>query len=140
MKDKAGDLEFVGTVTDITKRKTTEEDLRSSEGYLAEAQKMSQTGSWAWSAATGGPSYWPEEGYRVLGFDPTDGLPHGEDFFQQIHPDDRPGLRALAEPSISEQPEFEADYRVVHPHRRIRDIHVLAHPGLSASPELVEWV
>src|SRR6201993_3264793 len=53
VKDKVGNLEFVGAVTDITKRKTTEEDLRSSEGYLAEAQKMSQTGSWAWSAATG---------------------------------------------------------------------------------------
>jgi len=140
MKDKAGNLEFVGAVTDITKRKTTEEDLRSSEGYLAEAQKMSQTGSWAWSAATGGPSYWSEECYRVLGFDPTDGLPHGEDFFQQIHPDDRPGFRELAETSISEKAEFEADYRVVHPDGRIRDIHVIAHPVLSTSGELVEFV
>src|SRR6266852_3480273 len=140
MKDKGGDLEFVGAVTDITKRKTTEEDLRSSEGYLAEAQRMSQTGSWAWSAATGGPSYWSEECYRVLGFDPTDGLPHGEDFFQQIHPDDRPGFRELAETSISEKAEFEADYRVVHPDGRIRDIHVIAHPVLSTSSELVEFV
>src|SRR5882762_3662126 len=140
MKDKAGNLEFVGAVTDITKRKTTEEDLRSSEGYLAEAQKMSQTGSWAWSAATGGPSYWSEECYRVLGFDPTDGLPQGEDFFQQIHPDDRPGFRKLAETSISEKAEFEADYRVVHPDSRIRDIHVIAHPVLSTSGELVEFV
>src|SRR5467141_884071 len=140
MKEKAGNLEFVGAVTDITKRKTTEEDLRSSEGYLAEAQKMSQTGSWAWSAATGGPSYWSEECYRVLGFDPTDGLPHGEDFFQQIHPDDRPGFRELAETSISEKAEFEADYRVVHPDGRIRDIHVIAHPVLSTSGELVEFV
>jgi len=140
MKDKAGNLEFVGAVTDITKRKTTEEDLRSSEGYLAEAQKMSQTGSWAWSAATGGPSYWSEECYRVLGFDPTDGLPHGEDFFQQVHPDDRPGFRELAETSIREKAEFEADYRVVHPDGRIRDIHVIAHPVLSTSGELVEFV
>jgi len=140
MKDKAGNLEFVGAVTDITERKTTEEDLRSSERYLAEAQKMSQTGSWAWSAATGGPSYWSEECYRVLGFDPTDGLPQGEDFFQQIHPDDRPGFRKLAETSISEKAEFEADYRVVHPDSRIRDIHVIAHPVLSTSGELVEFV
>src|SRR5260370_2031376 len=115
MKDKAGDLEFVGAVTDITKRKTTEEDLRSSEGYLAEAQKMSQTGSWAWSAATGGPSYWSEECYRVLGFDPTDGLPHGEDFFQQIHPDDRPGFTHLPQTSINTTAELEPDTRVLHP-------------------------
>ncbi len=140
VKDEAGNLEFVGAVTDITKRKTTEEDLRSSEGYLAEAQKMSQTGSWAWSAATGGPSYWSDECYRVLGFDPTDGLPLGEDFLQQIHPDDRPGFRELVETSIREKAEFEADYRVVHPDRRFRDIHVIAHPVLSTSGELVEFV
>src|SRR5260221_8920948 len=139
VKDKAGNLEFVGAVTDITERKTTEEDLRSSEGYLAEAQKMSQTGSWAWSAATGGPSYWSEECYRVLGFDPTDGLPHGEDFFQQIHPDDRPGFRELAETSIREKTEFEADYRVVHPDGRVGDIHVIAHPVLSTSGDLIEF-
>jgi PAS domain S-box-containing protein len=140
MKDKAGNLEFAGAVTDITKRKTTEEDLRRSEGYLAEAQKMSQTGSWAWSAATGGPSYWSEECYRVLGFDPTDGLPQGEDFFHRIHPDDRPGFRELAETSIREKAEFEADYRVVHPDGRVRDIYVIAHPVLSTSGELVEFV
>src|SRR5467141_55517 len=138
--DSSGKLEVVGAVTDITKRKTTEEDLRSSEGYLAEAQKMSQTGSWAWSAATGGPSYWSEECYRVLGFDPTDGLPQGEDFFQQIHPDDRPGFRELAETSIRKKAEFEADYRVVHPDGRVGDIHVIAHPVLSTSGELVEFV
>src|SRR6267378_1731868 len=140
MKDKAGNLEFVGAVTDITDQKRAEESLRKSEAYLAEAQKMSQTGSWAWSAATGGPSYWSEECYRVLGFDPTDGLPHGEDFFQQVHPDDRPGFRELAETSIREKAEFEADYRVVHPDSRVRDIHVIAHPVLSTSGELVEFV
>ena len=140
LRDSSGSIEFVGAVTDITERKTTEEDLRSSEGYLAEAQKMSQTGSWAWSATTGGPSYWSEECYRVLGFDPTDGLPQGEDFFQRIHPDDRPGFRELAETSIREKVEFEADYRVVHPDGRVRDIHVIAHPVLSTSGELVEFV
>jgi PAS domain S-box-containing protein len=140
LHDSSGKIEFVGAVTDITKRKTTEEDLRSSEVYLAEAQRLSQTGSWAWSAATGGPSYWSEECYRVLGFDPTDGLPQGEDFFQRIHPDDRPGFRELAETSIREKAEFEADYRVVHPDGRVRDIHVIAHPVLSTSGEPVEFV
>jgi PAS domain S-box-containing protein len=140
VKDKAGNLEFVGAVTDITKRKTTERGLRSSEEYLAESQKMSQTGSWAWSAATGGPSYWSEECYRVLGFDPTDGLPQGEDFFQRIHSDDRPGFRDLAETSIREKAGFEADYRVVHPDGCVRDVHVIAHPVLSTDGDLVEFV
>src|SRR4029077_16834305 len=140
LQDASGNREFIGAVTDITERKTAEQALRSSEAYLAEAQKMSQTGSWAWSPATGGPSYWSEECYRVLSFDPQDGLPQGEDFFQRIHPDDRPGFRELAETAIREKAEFDADYRVVHPDGRVRNIHVVAHPVLTVSGELVEFV
>jgi PAS domain S-box-containing protein len=139
-RDSAGNLEFVGAVTDITGHKRAEESVRRSEAYLAEAQRLSQTGSWAWSPATGGPSYWSEECYRVLSFDPQDGLPRGEDFFQRIHPDDRPGFRELAETAIREKAEFDADYRVVHPDGRVRNIHVVAHPVLTVSGELVEFV
>ncbi len=140
LQDASGNREFIGAVTDITERKTAEQALRSSEAYLAEAQKMSQTGSWAWSPATGGPSYWSEECYRVLSFDPQDGLPRGEDFFQRIHPDDRPGFRELAETAMREKAEFDADYRVVHPDGRVRNIHVVAHPVRTMSGELVEFV
>jgi formate hydrogenlyase transcriptional activator len=139
-QDASGHREFVGAVTDITERKTAEEALRSSEAYLAEAQKLSRTGSWAWSAATGGPSYWSEECHRVLGFDPANGLPGGEDFFQQVHPDDRNAFRELAETSIRDKAEFETDYRVVHSDGRVRDIHVVAHPVVSTSGDLVEFV
>src|SRR5580693_10370345 len=52
--NEAGDLvEFVGTAMDITERKQREEALRRSEGYLAEAQKLTHTGSWAWNVRTG---------------------------------------------------------------------------------------
>ena len=51
--DKPGELEFVGAVTDITGAKRAEEALRRSETYLAEAQRLSRTGSWAYEAGGG---------------------------------------------------------------------------------------
>jgi PAS domain S-box-containing protein len=148
-RDAFGNREFVGAVTDMTERKTAEEALRSSEAYLAEAQKLSQTGSWAWSPDLTGdfctsPSqdirYWSEECYRVLSFEPQDGLPRFEEFFKRIHPDDQPGFRELIRTAIHEKAEWEVDYRIMHPGGAIRDIHVVGHPVLSTSGHLVEFV
>src|SRR6202521_3321818 len=139
LQDASGNREFVGAVTDITERKTAEEALRTSEAYLAEAQRLSHTGSWAWSPDQD-IGYWSEECSRVLGFDPKDGWPRFEGFFQRIHPDDQPGFRELIETAIREKAEWEADYRIVHPDGPVRDIHVLGHPVLSTSGDLVEFV
>jgi PAS domain S-box-containing protein len=116
-----------------------EEELRQSEAYLAEAQKLSQTGSWAWSPDQD-IRYWSEECYRVLSFDPQGGLPRFEDFLQRIHPDDQPGFREVIRMAIYMKAEWETDYRIVHPDGPVRDIHVVAHPILSTSGHLVEFV
>ena len=66
LQDAFGKREFVGAVTDVTSMKQAEEELRTSEAYLAEAQRLSQTGSWAWNPKTHGePGYWSDECYRV---------------------------------------------------------------------------
>src|SRR5258706_6734402 len=136
----SGDLvEFMGTVIDITERQRAEESLRKNEAYLAGAQRLSQTGSWAWSPNQD-IRHWSEDCYRALSFDRQDGLPRFEEFFQRIHPDDQPGFRELIETAIREKAEWEADYRIVHPDGPVRDIHVLAHPVLSTSRHLVEFV
>ncbi len=139
LQDASGNREFVGAATDVTSIKRAEEKLRKSEAYLAEAQRMSQTGSWAWSPDHD-IRYWSEECYRVLSFDPQDGLPRFEDFFQRLHPEDQPGFRELIQTAIREKAEWEADYRIVHPDGPVRDIHVVGHPVLSASGHLDEFV
>src|SRR3954469_1154224 len=131
--------ESVVFVLDLSEQKRAEEKIRISESYLAEAQRLSQTGSWAWSPEQD-IRYWSEECYRVLSFGPQDGLPRFEDFFQRIHPDDQPGFRELIQTAIREKAEWEADYRIVHPDGPVRDIHVVAHPVLSTSGHLVEFV
>jgi PAS domain S-box-containing protein len=136
----SGTLEYFGAVTDVTAAKQAEETLRKSEAYLAEAQRLSHTGSWAWSPATGDISYWSEECHRVQGFDPYGGLPRFEAFFQRIHPEDQPGTAEKLERATREREELEVDYRIVHPSGEIRDIHVVGHPVLTSSGDLAEFV
>jgi hypothetical protein len=137
----AGDLvEYVGTVIDVTDRKRAEAALRRSENYLAEAQKLSHTGSWARSLATGEITYWSEECHRVLGFDPHDGLPHFKTFLKRVYPDDQDKVRKTAETATREKVKYEVDYRIVHPGGQIRDVHAVGHPVFGPSGELVEYV
>src|SRR6266566_2296727 len=82
---------FLGTAMDVTEQEQLTQELQRREAYLAEAQRLSQTGSWAWSPDQD-ITYWSEECYRVLSFEPQYGLPRQEDFFQRIHPDDQPGF------------------------------------------------
>jgi len=140
LSDESGRIEFVGAVMDVTAAKRAEETLRESEAYLAEAQKLSHTGSWARVAATGEMRYWSEECYRVLGFEPQHGLPRFDTFLQRIHPDDQAKLREIAERAGREKVGYEVDYRIAHPDGEMRDIHTVAHPVLRPSGDLVEFV
>jgi PAS domain S-box-containing protein len=139
--DRSGDiLGWYGSDTDIHDRKEAEESLRRSEGYLAEAQRLSRTGSWASIPDSGEIRYLSEEFYRVLGFDPHDGPPRFEAVFQRIHPDDQVRVREIAGKALREKAEYEADYRIVHPGGDIRDIHATGRPILSPSGDLIEFV
>jgi PAS domain S-box-containing protein len=125
---------------EIAERKRAEDKLRQSEAYLAEAQRLSRTGSWARISTTGDMRYWSEECYRVLGFDPHDGPPRFETFLQRVHVDDRARISEVSAAAGREKVDYETDYRIVYPGGEIRDIHVLAHPVFNSSGDLVEYV
>jgi PAS domain S-box-containing protein len=136
-QDAFGNREFVGAVTDITDQRQAEESLRASESYLAEAQRLSHTGSWAWSPADG-IRYWSDECYRVLGFDPREGVPQFEEFFQRIHPDDQVQNWEVTRRAISEKVDVEVGYRIVHPAGAVRHIQSTGRPVLGPSGDLIE--
>jgi len=127
-------------LTDIEERKQAEDKLRQSETYLAEAQRLSQTGSWAWKPATGEIPYFSEECYRVLGFDPLEPPPRFDAFLARLHPNDQAVSRERFETAVRESADFELDYRIVHPAGEIRSIHTVGHAVLGKSGELVEFV
>jgi PAS domain S-box-containing protein len=130
----------VAFVVDLTERKGAEQRLRQSEAYLEEAQRLSQTGSWAWNPATGENTYASEECFRVLGFDPVGPIPRFEEFFQRIHPDDQAATRERFDKAIRDKADFEFDYRIVHPDKGVRDIHVVGHAVLDRSGDLGEFI
>ena len=142
LRDQAGNIvKWYGVLTDIEDRKTAEEALQTSEAYLAEAQRLSQTGSWAWNAKTPGePGYWSEECYRVLGFDPAEPLPLLKTFSQRIYPDDLVAFNEQSEKAVHDRTDFEMDYRIVHPEKGIRDIHSVGRVVLSQSGDLTGLV
>jgi PAS domain S-box-containing protein len=137
------DQEIITQMTHLAgvaiQRKLSEDALRRSESYLAEAQRLSHTGSWA-RTATWEIRYMSEECYRILGFDADGGMPKIEAFYQKIHPEDQAKVRESSEAAVRDKSEYEVDYRIVHPGGAVRDIHAIAHPVLGPSGDLVEFV
>ena len=126
--DQYGDLrEIVGTVIDITERKRAEQTLRQSEAYLAEAQKLSHTGSWGWSLPTGDIS-WSDETFRIFECDRTI-KPTLDLVLQRVHPDDRHIVQQVIE-HASRNPEDFDDQASFSNAGRLRQMGPCRHPYL----------
>ena len=140
LKTSSGNLEFVGAITDITERKRTEEALRRSERYLAEAQRLARMGSWVWRITGRDAVYLSEEWYRIYGFDPDAGTPTWSERLQRIHPEDRVKWQETIDRAISEKSDYEVEFRILLPDGTGKHLHTLGHPVLNASGDLLEFV
>ena len=126
---------------DIEDRKRSEEALRRSEAYLAEAERLSHIGTWAWNPVTGKNLYWSEEQFRIWGFDPQQGLPDTETGFQRIHPEDRNRVREeIRQRRDSSQADFVNDFRIVLPDGTLKYIHAVSHAVLDETGEVIEYL
>ncbi len=127
-------------VRDVTERMRSQEALRRSESYLAEAQKLTHMGSWVWEVAERRALHLSEEWYRVYGFDPNEGIPDWNKPVQRMHPDDRARWQQVFDRAISEKLDYEAEYRILLPDGAIRHIRSVGHPVLNGSGDLVQFV
>ncbi len=139
-RDESGELEFVGAVMDTTESKLAEEALRRSESYLAEAQRLTHTGSWAWGVAGKDAVHLSEEWYRIYGFDPEEGLSAWEKRLQRIHPEDRAKWQETTARAIAEKSDYEGEHRILLPDGTVKYTHTVGHPVLNASGEVVQFV
>ena len=139
-RDESGNFEFVGAVTDITERKQAEESLRRTEGYLAEAQRLTHTSSWAWRVAGRETLHLSDEWYSIYGIDPKEGMPNWEKRLQRVHPEDREKWRGTIERAIRNKSDYDMEFRILLPCGTIKSIHTVGHPVFDEAGELAQFV
>jgi len=139
--DNAGHvLGWYGGNIDVHDLKQAEAKLRRIENYLSEGQRLSRTGSWAWSVKTRENLFWSRESYRIFGFDPDTESGRYGPAHDRIHPADRRIFDEALEQAIQEQKDFVIDYRILLPGGEVKHVHNLGHPVLNTAGELIEYI
>ena len=138
------DLGVIGKATDLARvaieRDRAEEALRRGETHLAEAQRLSKTGSWVWNVKTKENVFWSREHFRIYGFDPETSSGQYGAARERVHPEDASAFDETFDRALRERRDFEMDHRIVLPGGEIKHIHVVGHPVLNRSGELVEYI
>ncbi len=114
-----------------SERKRAEEELRRSEAYLAEAQRLSRTGSFGWSVATG-EVIWSDETFRIFGYDKAPFVTI-DMVVQRTHPDDRAAVQQTIDRAVSDGKDFSHEYRLLLPDGSVKHVHAVAHAVKDAS-------
>jgi len=118
---------------DIEDRKRAQEDLRRSEAFLAEAQRLTSIGSFSWRVATDEIA-WSEELYRIYEFDP--GPVTFELIRSRVHPEDLTLYEKMVEQARNGSEDFEWQYRLLMPDRSIKYMHAVAQATRDPSGQL----
>jgi len=113
-------------------------ELRRSEAYLSEAQRLTHTGTAALDGVTGEVTHSSDEHSRLYGFDPEQGVPSFEEFRQCVHPEDQARWTEALKRGISEAASVEGEFRVVPPGGPLKHLRAIAHPVFTARGELEE--
>jgi PAS domain S-box-containing protein len=99
--------------------------LRSSQMYLAEAQRLSQTGSFGWTPSSG-EIYWSEESFRIFGYDNTRSVTL-EMALERVHPEDKALVQCTLDRASGDGKDFDYEHRLLMPDGSVKYVHVFAH-------------
>jgi PAS domain S-box-containing protein len=134
-----GGNQAVGFVIDLTDLKRAGQALRQSEGYLAEAQRLTHTGSWAYNHILGKFTYYSDEQFRIHGLDPRPGRPPDlKEILELFHPEDRERMLDNVARVVREKCDYILDYRIKLPDGTVKYLHATGHAVLDEAGELFE--
>jgi len=122
---------YVGSALDVTEQELVTQELRRRGAYLAEAQRLSHTGSFGWTPDDG-ELVWSEETYRIFEYD-TSLRPTIDSVVQRLHPQDRAFAQQVIDRASQTGTDFEHEYRLLLPDGRIKHVHAIAHALQDAS-------
>ncbi|MDQ1389764.1 MAG: hypothetical protein QOG55_2597 [Acidobacteriaceae bacterium] len=120
--------------TQRAERKRAEESLRQSEACLAEAQRLSHTGSFGWRPSTG-EILWSEETFRIFQYGRA-AKPAIDLVLQRVHPDDVVLVKQTIERASHDGKDFQHEYRLMMPDGAVKDVHVVAHAERDETGEI----
>jgi PAS domain S-box-containing protein len=119
-------------------RRKAEAALRRSEMYLAEAQRLSHTGSFGWNVSSG-EIYWSDETYRIFECEPTT-KPTLQMVIDRTHPDDRVRLQQIIERASIERREYLAEHRVVMADGSVKYLRAVGNCARSEDPGRIVFI
>src|SRR5712692_7339081 len=122
---------YVGSAIDVTEHELLTQELRRREAYLAEAQRLSHTGSFGWKPDTG-ETVWSDETYRIFEYDRSV-KPTIDSVVQRVHPQDRADFQKVIDGASRGATDFEHTYRLLLPDGRVKHVHAIAHALQDAS-------
>jgi GAF domain-containing protein/DNA-binding CsgD family transcriptional regulator len=129
----------IDNVRNFEKLRYAQIELRRNEAFLAEGQRLSQTGSWRWRVSEK-THFWSEENFRIFGFDPPKTNLSTRLLCQRIHPEDRAPFRRIVSRAVSKESDFKCDFRILQPGEIVKYIHCVGHAVYDEAGDLIEFV
>jgi PAS domain S-box-containing protein len=115
-------------------------NVQRSESYLAETQKLTHTGTWAWDARSQKVLFCSEEMFRIYGLDPQIDLPTRKNFRQRVHPEDRSRIDERQATVFNEKVGSIDEFRIVLPDGTVKHLSSSWHPVLDGNGGLIELI
>ena len=127
-------IAWYGVGYDIEDRRRAETALHENKAFLAEAQKLSHTGSFGWNISSG-ELFWSEETFRIFGYPPNTSITL-ELVLDRVHPDDRVLVRRVIDRAATHKEPFDIELRLKMPDGSIKHLHVVARTLVDELPAL----